>query len=226
MIPDLADTCIGTDAKCLDPGAVWNPSPMGSWKECRAVERGPAKVSGAWLFANARVPVRASFENPACWLFSPIHVRAKLFERQVSCDELHTLKLALGGQHPIKRITVGDSVAACLDRMGGIDRHEQESVGRYELGESIAGACCLIEFAETMFCGDLPCGGRTDGDGIRLVSNGRPGGTRQRWIIGHPPEKRVRVEQKSHPFRSQAANSSSGSGSKNSSVTRPRRRPG
>ena len=36
---------------------------MGSWKECRAVERGPAKVSGAWLFANARVPVRALFEN-------------------------------------------------------------------------------------------------------------------------------------------------------------------
>ena len=36
---------------------------MSSWEECRAVERDPAKVSGAWVFANTRVPVRALFEN-------------------------------------------------------------------------------------------------------------------------------------------------------------------
>ena len=36
---------------------------MSSWEECRAVERNPAKVSGAWVFANTRVPVRALFEN-------------------------------------------------------------------------------------------------------------------------------------------------------------------
>lgn len=199
---------------------------MGSWKECRAVERGPAKVSGAWLFANARVPVRASFENPACWLFSPIHVRAKLFERQVSCDELHTLKLALGGQHPIKRITVGDSVAACLDRMGGIDRHEQESVGRYELGESIAGAAASSSLPRRCFVAiSHAVAALTEMvfDSSAMAVRAAPD---SRWIIGHPPKKRVRVEQKSHPFRSQAANSSSGSGSKNSSVTRPRRRPG
>jgi len=36
---------------------------MSSWEECRAVERDPQKVSGVWVFANTRVPVRALFEN-------------------------------------------------------------------------------------------------------------------------------------------------------------------
>ena len=36
---------------------------MSSWKECRAVERDPEKVSGAWVFTNTRVPVRALFQN-------------------------------------------------------------------------------------------------------------------------------------------------------------------
>ncbi len=36
---------------------------MSSWEACRAVERNPAKVNGAWVFANTRVPVRALFEN-------------------------------------------------------------------------------------------------------------------------------------------------------------------
>lgn len=36
---------------------------MSSWEDCRAVERDPAKVSGAWVFANTRVPVHALVEN-------------------------------------------------------------------------------------------------------------------------------------------------------------------
>ena len=36
---------------------------MLDWNECPAVERVPGKVSGAWLFRNTRVPVRALFEN-------------------------------------------------------------------------------------------------------------------------------------------------------------------
>ena len=36
---------------------------MNSWYQCTAVERDPAKVSGAWVFAKTRVPVRALFEN-------------------------------------------------------------------------------------------------------------------------------------------------------------------
>jgi uncharacterized protein (DUF433 family) len=36
---------------------------MNSWDECTAVERDPAKVSGAWVFTKTRVPVRALFEN-------------------------------------------------------------------------------------------------------------------------------------------------------------------
>ena len=36
---------------------------MNSWDRCAAVERDPAKVSGAWVFAKTRVPVRALFEN-------------------------------------------------------------------------------------------------------------------------------------------------------------------
>ena len=31
--------------------------------QCAAVERTPGKVSGAWVFAGTRVPVKALFEN-------------------------------------------------------------------------------------------------------------------------------------------------------------------
>ena len=36
---------------------------MIDWSQCLAVERIPEKVSGAWLFKNTRVPVKALFEN-------------------------------------------------------------------------------------------------------------------------------------------------------------------
>jgi uncharacterized protein (DUF433 family) len=36
---------------------------MLDWTQCPAVERIPGKVSGAWLFKDTRVPVRALFEN-------------------------------------------------------------------------------------------------------------------------------------------------------------------
>ncbi|HEX8911250.1 MAG TPA: DUF433 domain-containing protein [Humisphaera sp.] len=36
---------------------------MLNWHDCDAVERDPAKVSGAWVFRGTRVPVRALFEN-------------------------------------------------------------------------------------------------------------------------------------------------------------------
>lgn len=36
---------------------------MLDWTQCSEVERSPAKVSGAWLFRNTRVPVKALFEN-------------------------------------------------------------------------------------------------------------------------------------------------------------------
>jgi uncharacterized protein (DUF433 family) len=36
---------------------------MLDWSQCPAVERHPAKVSGAWLFKGTRVPVKALFEN-------------------------------------------------------------------------------------------------------------------------------------------------------------------
>ena len=34
-----------------------------NWSDCPAVERTPGKVSGAWLFKDTRVPVKALFEN-------------------------------------------------------------------------------------------------------------------------------------------------------------------
>jgi uncharacterized protein (DUF433 family) len=37
--------------------------PMLDWSQCPAVERIPGKVSGAWLFKDTRVPVKALFEN-------------------------------------------------------------------------------------------------------------------------------------------------------------------
>jgi len=36
---------------------------MLDWNQCDAVEREPEKVSGAWLFKDTRVPVKALFEN-------------------------------------------------------------------------------------------------------------------------------------------------------------------
>ena len=35
------------------------------WEFCPAVERSPAKISGAWAFTGTRVPVYALFENLA-----------------------------------------------------------------------------------------------------------------------------------------------------------------
>lgn len=36
---------------------------MIEWSSCAAVERDPARVSGAWVFRGTRVPVAALFEN-------------------------------------------------------------------------------------------------------------------------------------------------------------------
>ncbi len=36
---------------------------MIDWSQCAAVERIAGKVSGAWLFKDTRVPVKALFEN-------------------------------------------------------------------------------------------------------------------------------------------------------------------
>jgi uncharacterized protein (DUF433 family) len=33
------------------------------WSSCPAVERSPAKMSGAWVFRGTRVPLAALFEN-------------------------------------------------------------------------------------------------------------------------------------------------------------------
>ena len=44
-------------------GDFLNVRSMIDWSQCAAVERVPGKVSGAWLFKNSRVPVKALFEN-------------------------------------------------------------------------------------------------------------------------------------------------------------------
>jgi len=36
---------------------------MDNWTFCRAVERDPERVSGAWVFHGTRVPIAALFEN-------------------------------------------------------------------------------------------------------------------------------------------------------------------
>ena len=36
---------------------------MINWSSCLAVERDPARVSGAWVFRGTRVPIAALFEN-------------------------------------------------------------------------------------------------------------------------------------------------------------------
>ena len=36
---------------------------MLDWSSCKAVERSPGVVSGAWAFRGTRVPVSALFEN-------------------------------------------------------------------------------------------------------------------------------------------------------------------
>lgn len=36
---------------------------MFDWSSCPELESVPGKVSGAWVFKNTRVPVRALFEN-------------------------------------------------------------------------------------------------------------------------------------------------------------------
>mgnify|MGYP006432285401 CR=1 FL=1 len=36
---------------------------MEDWKSCKATEKDPDRVSGAWVFKETRVPVSALFEN-------------------------------------------------------------------------------------------------------------------------------------------------------------------
>jgi uncharacterized protein (DUF433 family) len=36
---------------------------MGKWENCKAVERHPDRVSGAWVFRGTRIPIAALFEN-------------------------------------------------------------------------------------------------------------------------------------------------------------------
>ncbi|MCY4314240.1 MAG: DUF433 domain-containing protein [Gammaproteobacteria bacterium] len=36
---------------------------MTDWTQCKAVERNPRKISGAWAFTGTGVPVYALFEN-------------------------------------------------------------------------------------------------------------------------------------------------------------------
>ncbi len=36
---------------------------MIDWSQCLVVERSPDRVSGAWVFRGARIPVTALFEN-------------------------------------------------------------------------------------------------------------------------------------------------------------------
>ena len=36
---------------------------MSVWNNCRAIERNPERVSGAWVFCGTRVPVASLFEN-------------------------------------------------------------------------------------------------------------------------------------------------------------------
>lgn len=36
---------------------------MLDWSSCKAVERNPGVVSGAWVFCGTRIPVSALFEN-------------------------------------------------------------------------------------------------------------------------------------------------------------------
>jgi len=37
--------------------------PMGTWKNCEAVERHSEVVSGVWVFCGTRVPIATLFEN-------------------------------------------------------------------------------------------------------------------------------------------------------------------
>ncbi len=34
-----------------------------NWSQCPAIEKDPAKVSGAWVFSGTRIPVQALFDN-------------------------------------------------------------------------------------------------------------------------------------------------------------------
>ena len=36
---------------------------MLDWNECPAIERVPERLSGAWVFVDTRIPVKALFEN-------------------------------------------------------------------------------------------------------------------------------------------------------------------
>jgi len=93
-----------------------------------------------------------------------------------------------------------------------------EAVGSDQFTEARDGPGGLAELAKTMLSGDLLGAGSADEHFVRLVADRRAGGCGQTRIVGCPPEEGVRIEQNLHAPSSQAARSSSGSGSKKASL--------
>ena len=44
-------------------GRKWYDFAMIDWSSCKAVERDPERMSGAWVFRGSRLPVSTLFEN-------------------------------------------------------------------------------------------------------------------------------------------------------------------
>lgn len=69
VVPVSQSARLSIDPRCERPYIFVRRSDMGercsmnSWDHCSGVERDPARMSGAWVFTNTRVPVRALFEN-------------------------------------------------------------------------------------------------------------------------------------------------------------------
>ena len=89
--------------------------------------------------------------------------------------------------------------------------------------ETITG---LGQLSQAILGVDLPCRSRTDQDLVGWVRYQFARRFRQVRVIEEPPKESVSIQQESHHLPSQPASSSSGSGSKKASVTRPLARPG
>ena len=96
-------------------------------------------------------------------------------EGLIQAHQSEVAQLGLGCQEAIKRIAVGQHVAAGMQAMLKLDRQQLETLGCQELGQGVDQFACSRQLAQAHLGGDLPAGGRTHEHPGALIGNGGMG---------------------------------------------------
>jgi hypothetical protein len=140
---------------------------------------------------------------------------------------MQILNLRLRREHTIEGVAMIGRISPRHERMPPGNIEHLKATSLQELAEMSSEIRNLGKFPKPLFGADLPNARGADEDLVCWISDDLAYGTAQARAVSPPPNQRVGIEQHPHPFLpSQAANSSSGKGSKNSSPRTPLISPG